>query len=155
MIKKFTIIALAFGLCFSAFAQDTPDAAVVQKIRKEGLENSKVMDIAFHLTDVTGPRLTASPGFKTYRLSSAWTSTVPDRSARTRGLPEADTPLSSEHKFRRRRSRCSPDRQIRHRMGSLHYRRQDPHTRRLFHRSPGHRPERSRRNSRCRCRGGN
>jgi hypothetical protein len=35
----------------------------VSKIRKEGLENSKVMDIAFQLTDVSGPRLTNSPGF--------------------------------------------------------------------------------------------
>jgi len=35
----------------------------VAKIRKEGLDNSKVMDIAFHLTDVSGPRLTNSPGF--------------------------------------------------------------------------------------------
>jgi carboxypeptidase Q len=34
------------------------------KIREEGLKNSKVMDIAFHLTDVSGPRLTVSPGFK-------------------------------------------------------------------------------------------
>ena len=33
------------------------------KIRKEGLDNSKVMDIAFHLTDVSGPRLTNSPGY--------------------------------------------------------------------------------------------
>ena len=37
------------------------DAA--SKIRKEGMVNSKVMDIAFHLTDVSGPRLTNSPGF--------------------------------------------------------------------------------------------
>lgn len=36
---------------------------VMNRIRKEGLENSKVMEIAFHLTDVSGPRLTASPGF--------------------------------------------------------------------------------------------
>lgn len=43
----------------SLFAQNDPTA----KIRKEGLENSKVMDIAFHLTDVSGPRLTNSPGF--------------------------------------------------------------------------------------------
>ena len=39
------------------------DQNVMQQIRKEGLENSKVMDIAFHLTDASGPRLTASPGF--------------------------------------------------------------------------------------------
>lgn len=35
---------------------------VINKIRQEGLQNSKVMDIAFQLTDVTGPRVTASPG---------------------------------------------------------------------------------------------
>ena len=45
---------------FFLFAQD---AETINKIRKEGLENSKVMDIAFHLTDVSGPRLTSSPGF--------------------------------------------------------------------------------------------
>ncbi|MEP7237717.1 MAG: M28 family peptidase, partial [Ferruginibacter sp.] len=48
--------------CFTGnllFAQT--DAAA--RIRKEGLNNSKVMDIAFHLTDVSGPRLTNSPGF--------------------------------------------------------------------------------------------
>jgi carboxypeptidase Q len=33
------------------------------KIKNEGLYNSKVMDIAFHLTDVSGPRLTNSPGY--------------------------------------------------------------------------------------------
>lgn len=39
------------------------DQNMMQKIRKEGMENSKVMDIAFHLTDASGPRLTSSPGF--------------------------------------------------------------------------------------------
>ncbi|MDQ6756802.1 MAG: M20/M25/M40 family metallo-hydrolase [Bacteroidota bacterium] len=39
------------------------DQSMMQKIRQEGLQNSKVMDIAFHLTDASGPRLTASPGF--------------------------------------------------------------------------------------------
>ncbi|WP_421945229.1 M28 family metallopeptidase [Pedobacter sp.] len=64
MIKRFTATALALGLCISVFAQDTPDPAIVQKIRKEGLDNSKVMDIAFNLTDVSGPRLSNSPGLK-------------------------------------------------------------------------------------------
>ena len=36
---------------------------MINKIKEEGTKNSKVMDIAFHLTDVSGPRLTASPGF--------------------------------------------------------------------------------------------
>ncbi len=39
------------------------DNEVMRKIRNEGLNNSKVMDIAFRLTDVSGPRLTNSPGF--------------------------------------------------------------------------------------------
>ncbi|MEP6582887.1 MAG: M20/M25/M40 family metallo-hydrolase [Ginsengibacter sp.] len=47
-----------------AFAQsEKVDQDVMKQLRKEGLENSKVMDIAFHLTDVSGPRLTGSPGF--------------------------------------------------------------------------------------------
>ena len=35
---------------------------MMNKIRQEGLQNSKVMDIAFQITDVNGPRVTASPG---------------------------------------------------------------------------------------------
>ena len=46
-----------------AFFATAQDADMINKIKKEGLENSKVMDIAFHLTDVSGPRLTSSPGF--------------------------------------------------------------------------------------------
>lgn len=64
MIKRFTTTALALAFCVSVFAQDAPDAAIVQKLRKEGLENSKVMDIAFNLTDANGPRLSNSPGLK-------------------------------------------------------------------------------------------
>lgn len=39
------------------------DQAMMQKIRDEGLKNSKVMDIALHLTDLNGNRLTNSPGY--------------------------------------------------------------------------------------------
>ena len=39
------------------------DQNVMNQIRKEGLQNSKVMEIAFRLTDGNGPRLTGSPGF--------------------------------------------------------------------------------------------
>ncbi len=48
----------------STLAQETVDQAVVQKIRQEGLQNSKVMETAFYLTDVSGPRLSGSPGLK-------------------------------------------------------------------------------------------
>jgi hypothetical protein len=39
------------------------DLETISKIRNEGMNNSKVMDIAFQITDVSGPRLTNSPGF--------------------------------------------------------------------------------------------
>jgi carboxypeptidase Q len=34
---------------------DAPDLNIVNKIRQEGLQNSKVMEIAFYLTDVSDP----------------------------------------------------------------------------------------------------
>lgn len=42
------------------FAQE---ASVLEAIKKEGLENSQVMEIAFNLTEVSGPRLMNSPGY--------------------------------------------------------------------------------------------
>ncbi len=46
---------------FSAFAQEKVDENVNKIIRKHGLEQSQVMDIAAWMTDVYGPRLTGSP----------------------------------------------------------------------------------------------
>src|SRR6202000_2481190 len=43
--------------------QENIDTAVFNKIRKAELENSHVAQIAHYLTDVSGPRLTNSPGF--------------------------------------------------------------------------------------------
>jgi Predicted aminopeptidases len=62
---KHTTIAWLFLLTPAfLFAQtENIDQAMMQRIRKEGLENSKVMDIVFHLTEASGPRLTGSPGF--------------------------------------------------------------------------------------------
>src|SRR5262249_40927321 len=56
---------LAATLLFISFisAQENPDADMMAKIRNEGTDDSKIMDIAHHLTDVSGPRLTNSPGF--------------------------------------------------------------------------------------------
>lgn len=45
-------------------AQEKTDLAALNKIRSEAFENSKVMDHMFYLTDVHGPRLAGSPGFK-------------------------------------------------------------------------------------------
>ncbi|RCH54499.1 peptidase M28 [Mucilaginibacter hurinus] len=61
-IKLATLLLLF--LTFSAAAQEPVDTAVVRKIRDEGLKRSKVMETAFQLTDVSGPRLSGSPGLK-------------------------------------------------------------------------------------------
>jgi carboxypeptidase Q len=64
-MRKQLRIALAFAAAipFAAPAQEKIDADMMQRIRKEGLEHSQVMDIVFNLTDKSGNRLTNSPGF--------------------------------------------------------------------------------------------
>ncbi|HEY2581797.1 MAG TPA: M20/M25/M40 family metallo-hydrolase [Mucilaginibacter sp.] len=52
------------GIMGTAYAQETVDTAMVKKIRDEGLNHSKVMETAFYLTDVSGPRLSGSPELK-------------------------------------------------------------------------------------------
>ncbi len=64
MKKIFCIISIFLFASFVMIAQEEKlDMEMVSKIRKEGLENSKVMEIAMYLTDISGPRLTASPGY--------------------------------------------------------------------------------------------
>ena len=60
-------ILSAVGMLFLAnvFAQKEADEAIISKLKEEGLQHSQVMQTAFYLTDVNGPRLTASPGFMT------------------------------------------------------------------------------------------
>ncbi len=60
---KFHLATICFLLFSGAYAQEKVDNSAIEKIKKQGLENSKVMDIAFQLTDVVGPRLTNSPGY--------------------------------------------------------------------------------------------
>jgi carboxypeptidase Q len=59
MKKRLAVALLATAL----YAQEKVDLAVVQRIKVEAFQNSKVMDHLFWLTDVYGPRLTGSPGF--------------------------------------------------------------------------------------------
>lgn len=63
-MKKLITCILLLDLCLSALGQEQVNPDAVQKITAEGLNNSKVMDIAYHLTDVAGPRLSNSPGLK-------------------------------------------------------------------------------------------
>src|SRR5262245_45419393 len=64
-MKNLLIPALICFCLESAFAQtEQVDTVMVSKIKKEGLDNSQVMSILSMLTDVHGPRLTNSPGYK-------------------------------------------------------------------------------------------
>lgn len=60
-----TMIA-ATGLPLAAQwgSTETIDLDAVYRIKEEGLERSKVMEIASYLSDVYGPRLTGSPELK-------------------------------------------------------------------------------------------
>jgi hypothetical protein len=63
VVRWFKITILFVLPLITAAQTEKVDQDVMNKIRQEGLQNSKVMDIAFHLTDASGPRVTASPGF--------------------------------------------------------------------------------------------
>lgn len=64
-MKKLFITVLISSCLATAFAQtEKVDTTMISKIKKEGLDNSQVMSILSMLTDVHGPRLTNSPGYK-------------------------------------------------------------------------------------------
>ncbi len=62
-MRKISLVILLAFFTGIVSAQEKVDLEMVKKIRNEGLNNSKVMDIAFYLTDVNGPRLAGSPGY--------------------------------------------------------------------------------------------
>src|SRR5260370_186367 len=57
-------------LLLPLWAEEPVDLAMFNRIREEGFPRSQVMDTAFHLTDVLGPRLTGSPELK---AANDWT----------------------------------------------------------------------------------
>ena len=64
---KRTTLALLLLLSVAGLAaqtSDKADAAAIEKIREQGLRQSKVMDLLFQMTEVYGPRLTGSPGIE-------------------------------------------------------------------------------------------
>jgi hypothetical protein len=64
------IIALIMLSCLKTHAQqEVVDTAAFNRIRKAELSSSQIPQIAYYLTDVSGPRLTASPG---YQRASRW-----------------------------------------------------------------------------------
>jgi hypothetical protein len=56
-VSVFILLALPFA------AQKGPDLGVVDRIKTEAFDHSKVMDHLYYLTDIHGPRLTGSPEF--------------------------------------------------------------------------------------------
>ncbi len=74
VIPVVTAFVLASTYSFSASSQygelSDDDYIVASKIRNEGIRNSEVSDILFHLSDVIGPRLTGS---KQLKLANEWT----------------------------------------------------------------------------------
>jgi carboxypeptidase Q len=57
------LLSIHMSICVGQI-KDKPDTAVVSKLKREGTKNSKVMDVLSKITDVYGPRLTNSPGYK-------------------------------------------------------------------------------------------
>lgn len=64
MKKLLLVVIFSYTAAVSMAQQEKVDTAVVSKIRKEGFDRSQVMDILGMLTDVHGPRLTNSSGYK-------------------------------------------------------------------------------------------
>lgn len=60
---RVTILVSLLLFQIRSFSQEPLDSVIIQQIKNEGSKHSKVMDIAFQLTDVNGPRLTNSPGY--------------------------------------------------------------------------------------------
>jgi carboxypeptidase Q len=60
------LLALAIPLALAAAdpREDRADLAAVNKIRTEAFQNSQIMDTLWYLTDLNGPRVTNSKGFK-------------------------------------------------------------------------------------------
>lgn len=63
-ILVFIIGFLFIQLSFGQNAEEKIDTLMISKIKDEGLNRSKVMEILSNLTDIYGPRLTGSPEYK-------------------------------------------------------------------------------------------
>ncbi len=63
------VTALVLALAFPAGAQDAVDETAIARIKMEGFQHSQVMDTLSWISDVYGPRLTASTN---YRKAAEW-----------------------------------------------------------------------------------
>ncbi len=60
-IAAVVLLLQSFVMPAAMLAQDGKQAEVYAAIRKEGMENSKIMHVMHHFADLYGPRLTGSP----------------------------------------------------------------------------------------------
>ena len=66
---RLTALLIAFVAAWPIAAEEKVELATIHRIKDEALNDSKVMDHLFYLTDVNGPRLTNSPG---QRAAADW-----------------------------------------------------------------------------------
>ena len=85
-MKKLILILGSLLIFCSSFGQPSADGQIIQKIKDEEKNNSQITMIAHNLTDVCGPRLTNSPGYK--RAITWVTQTLKDWGLQNAG-PEA------------------------------------------------------------------
>ena len=84
-MKKTSIALVAVAaLCTGLAAQDRIDFGVIEKIRAEGMERSKILETFDYLVTTIGPRLTNSPA---HRRAVEWTS----QQMKTMGLSDVHT----------------------------------------------------------------
>ena len=70
--RGLAIFLITIGASIAAVADEPVDLKTVHRIKDEAFRDSKVMDHLFFLTDVNGPRLTGSPG---WRSAAEWAMT--------------------------------------------------------------------------------
>ncbi|KRO86675.1 MAG: hypothetical protein O3C01_07795 [Bacteroidetes bacterium] len=61
-MKQYLSLLLLISFLTSIYSQEIKPTDVVDIIKKHGMDNSQVMNIANWMTDYNGPRLTGSPG---------------------------------------------------------------------------------------------
>jgi hypothetical protein len=61
ILSLFAVLILLQAIVLPSFAVAQADPDIYSKIRKEGMENSRIMNTMHYFTDLYGPRLTGSP----------------------------------------------------------------------------------------------
>jgi len=85
-MRNTSIAVFVAALCVTAIgsAQERVDFSVIEKIRAEGMERSKILDTFDYLVSAIGPRLTNSPA---HRRAVEWTA----QQMKTMGLSDVHT----------------------------------------------------------------